>query len=768
MKAILRSTTALSMLLAPCLAYAQTPQGAAVAAQAGPARPATTLPTDETFAQVTEPQTGAASQTGGVDTAQGAEQGGLADIVVTAQRRSENLQNVPITINAATGADLVSRGVTSTSQLSVISPGVQVNETAGSFQPSIRGIGTSSTVAENPVALYIDGVYIPQQRDGVKELEDVELISILKGPQGTLFGRNATAGVVQITTKAPSFDFGGRLRAEIDNYATFRTGGYVTGGLTDNIAASLSASYVTQGNGYGENFTTGRDTYKVDHDISVRGKLLLKIGDGTKVTLSGDYSDSNKRTAHLIPIPGTQLGFANIYATNPLKSVFDTYEGTGSFTKVKGGGGSLTIDHDSGPIRVQSITAYRDIKSSYLFNAIPTPTTLQVVDSPNSPSKSFSQEFQVSSNEPGPLSWIFGLYYFNYDNGARPINRNLGGFVVSPVTRIVQTQTFATENTESVAPFGEFTWELLPDTKLTGGLRYTYERRELKDARVVAINASGATVANTSYGGSLSYSQPTYRIGLNHKFADQLLAYATFNTGFKSGGFNSVSPATPPYQPEKLKAYEVGLKSELFDKRLRLNASGFYYKYTNLQVIQFVNSIQTVTNGPKAEIYGLDVDFEASLFSGLRLSGGFELKHSEFTSYPNAVIGALRPGGIGATLTPGDATGNRLPQAQKFSGTLALDYHHDLSRGSLDFNATANYNGNFYFQADNAVRQAPYTLVNVSLTYNLPGDRISLRVWGKNLADEKFKTAVIETPVGFLGVYTSPPLTFGGGVAIKF
>ena len=757
MKAILRSTTALSVLLVPCAASAQTSPPRASATQV------------ETVPSATGPSIGA-TEPPLVDAAQPdrVEQGGLKDIVVTAQRRSENLQNVPITINAATGADLVARGVDSTSQLSVLSPGVQVNETAGSFQPSIRGIGTSSTVAENPVALYIDGVYIPQQRDGVKELEDVELISILKGPQGTLFGRNATAGVVQITTKAPSFDFGGRVRAEIDNYATVRTGGYVTGGLTDAIAASLSASYVTQGNGYGKNYTTGRDTYKIDHDFSVRGKLLFKIGAKTKITLSGDYSDSSKRTAHLIPLPGTQLGFANVYATNPLKSVFDTYEGTNSFTKVKGGGGSQIIDHDGGSVRVQSITAYRDIKSNYLFNAIPTPTTLQVVDSPDSPSRSFSQEFQVSSNRPGPLSWIFGLYYFNYDNGARPILRNLGGFVVNPANGIVQTQTFAIENTESVAPFGEFTWEFLPDTKLTGGLRYTYENRELRDARVVALNASSATVATTSYGGSLSYSQPTYRIGLNHRFADHLLAYVTYNTGFKSGGFNSVSPATPAYQPEKLKAYEVGLKSEVFDRRLRLNASGFYYDYTNLQVIQFVNSIQTVTNGPKAEIYGLDVDVEASLSTGLRLSGGFELKHSTFTSYPNAVIGALRAGGVGATLTPGDATGNRLPQAQNFSGTLALDYHRPLSRGSLDFNATANYNGDFYFQADNAVRQAPYTLVNVSLAYNLPGDRVSLRVWGKNLADEKFKTAVIETPVGILGVYTNPPLTFGGGVAVKF
>jgi len=692
---------------------------------------------------------------------------GLQEIIVTAQKRSENLQTVPIAITAASGETLASRGVANTMQLGLVSPGLNINETAGAFQPSIRGIGTSSSLAENPVALYVDGVYIPQQKDGLREFEDIEQISVLNGPQGTLFGRNATAGVIQITTKAPSFDVSGRVHADIDSYLTGKIGGYITGGLTDNIAASLSASFTKQGNGWGKNLTTGLDTYRIEHNGQVRGKLLFRLGDNTSMTLAGDYIDWRRRMAELSPTPGTALGVPNPYTANPLKSVYDSYSAVENYVGLKGGGVSLTINQKGDAINLVSITAYRDVKSVYQSDGLPIGQYILVPTSPNSPSRSFSQEFQVLSNNTGPLSWTFGLYYFNYRNGLKPLLRNFAGFLAPLPTSVVQRQTFATEKTESVAPFGELKWEFLPETHLIGGFRYTYERRSLQDARNVFVTKAGPSTT-TSYHGSISYSQPTYRIGLDHRFSNQIMGYATFNKGFKSGGYNIGSPQTAPFQPETLNAYEVGLKSQLLDRNLRLNLAAFYYDYTNLQVTQFVNLIQTVTNGPKARIYGLDADFEARLSSSLRLSGGFELKHATFTSYPNAVFGQLGAGGVGATLVPGDATGNRLPQAQNFSGTLAVDYHHDVSAGSIDFNATANYNGDFYFTSDNRIRQAPYTIVNTSLTWNLPGERVSLKIWGTNLANERYATTALETTLGFVSGYNSAPRTVGGTVSYKF
>ncbi|API60828.1 hypothetical protein BSL82_17345 [Tardibacter chloracetimidivorans] len=692
---------------------------------------------------------------------------GLQEIIVTAQKRSENLQTVPIAITAVSGESLASRGVSNTMQLGAASPGLNINETAGAFQPSIRGIGTSSSLAENPVALYVDGVYIPQQRDGLREFEDIEQISVLYGPQGTLFGRNATAGVIQITTKAPSFDFSGRVHAGIDSYLTAKLGGYVTGGLSNNVAASLSGSFTKQGKGWGKNLVTGLDTYRIEHDWQVRGKLLFRLGENTNVTLAGDYIDWRRRMAELSPTPGTGLGVPNPYTANPLKSVYDSYSAVENFVALKGGGASLTIDHDGGGVKLVSITAYRRVKSTYQSDGLPIGQFVLVPNSPNSPSRSISQEFQVLSDNSGPLSWVFGLYYFNYRNGVEPLNRNFGGFFAPLPTSVVQRQTFATEKTESVAPFGEFKWEFMPDTHLIGGVRYTYERRSLENARNVFVTAAG-TSTTTFHQGSVSYSEPTFRIGLDHQIADEIMGYVTFNKGFKSGGFNIGSPQTAPYLPEKLNAYEVGLKSQLFDRNVRLNLSAFYYNYSNLQVTQFVNLIQTVTNGPKARIYGLNADLEARISSSLRLSGGFELKHATFTSYPNAVFGQVGPGGVGATLVPGDATGNRLPQAQNFSGTLAVDYHHEMSAGSIDFNATASYNGDFYFTADNRIRQAPYTILNSSVTWTLPGDRVTLKIWGTNLANERYATTALETTLGFVSGYNSAPRTVGGTVSYKF
>ena len=241
---------------------------------------------------------------------------------------------------------------------------------------------------------------------------------------------------------------------------------------------------------------------------------------------------------------------------------------------------------------------------------------------------------------------------------------------------------------------------------------------------------NGGSATNIIVDKSLTIRRPTFRAALDHRFSDAVLGYVSFNTGIKSGGFNTVSPANPAYLPEKLTAYEVGLKTELLDRRLRLNLAGFYYDYTNLQVIQFVGLTQTVVNGPGAKLYGLDVDFEAQIARGLRASGGIEIEHSEFTNYPGAVFSTPRPTG-GALIFSGDATGDRLPLAQKFTATTAVDYHTDFDRGALDLNATANYNGAYFFEADNFLRQKAYLILNASVKWTLPGDRLSITASGR-------------------------------------
>lgn len=691
-------------------------------------------------------------------------QGGLQDIVVTAQKRSENLQDVPIAITASSGEDLAAKGVTDMMQLSTVAPGLSIRTTAGAFQPSIRGIGTSSNIVENPVALYIDDVYLPQQREGFRQLDDIAQVAVLKGPQGTLFGRNATGGVIQITTLAPSHEFGGKLRAEIDNYATFRAGAYVTGGLGEDIAGSLSLSYADQGKGWGRNRANGNDTFKILHEFSVRGKLLIEPSPDTAITLIGDYADKKQLANSFQPYEGLPLLFPG---TGPLGSVYDSYAGQDSYNAFKGGGLSMKVEQGLGFADLVSITAWRKGVGEYQFDNAAVPQPYFIVHSPRSPSESFTQELQLVSPKSGPFSWVLGAYYFHYSNGSDPIRRTFGGPFTPLPTSAAMTVTTAREVTESIAPFGEASLEFLPETRVTVGARYTYEKRRLEDGRVIAHTVDGSTVTTLFPKDPLTVKEPTFRVALDHRFSPDVLGYVSFNTGIKSGGFNIVTPANNAYLPEKLKAYEAGLKTELLDRNLRLNLSAFYYDYSNLQVIQFIGVTQQVVNGPGAKIYGLDMDFQAQLSDDFRMSGGFEWKHSKFTNFEGAAFSTPRPGG-GAIIGPGDASGNRLPLAQKFSGMLAFDYHRDLASGSLDFNLTGNYNGDYFFEADNFLRQKAYVLLNSSVKWTDPDERFSLTLWGKNLLDEKVITQVTSQSIGYPATFGNAPLTFGVTAGYEF
>ena len=309
-----------------------------------------------------------------------------------------------------------------------------------------------------------------------------------------------------------------------------------------------------------------------------------------------------------------------------------------------------------------------------------------------------------------------------------------------------------------MAPFAQVGIKLSSETTLTLGGRYTDESRTLTGT-VLTTGIPPAPVASFAPP-TLTIRQPTWRIALNQQFTPDILGYVSYNRGIKSGGFNILNPANPAYLPERLDAYEAGLKTELLDRRLRLNVGGFYYDYSNLQVTQFVGISQTIVNGAKARLYGVDVDFDARVTPELSLSGGFELLHARFTSYPGAVGSTPRPTG-GATLFPVDASGNRIPQSQKFAGTLAVNYEKPVSFGTIRANLTANHNGSYKFEADNFLGQGAYTLLNASIGWATRDDRYSLTVWGRNLADEIVFNNGTSQAIGYPVSYGQPPRTYG-------
>lgn len=757
------ATTAIGLWMAP--ASAQTGTGTAA-----PPPPDVAIPV--------RGAAGTSTQAAGQDIAgsdqRGAAQedaGALADIVVTAQRRSENLQQVPIVVTTATGVQLQNLGVQDTLRLNTVSPGVNIRTTVGSFQPFIRGIGTSSSIVENPVALYVDGVYLPQQREGIRELNDIDQVAILKGPQGTLFGRNATGGVIQISTRGPSQDFQADAKIRYANYNTIHGDAFVAGGLSDTLSASLSAEYTHQGNGWGKNYSTGHDTYKLDHEYGLRGKLLFQPSDATRILLSVDYIDRSQLGLTFVPYKGTVFGYegltrpdGSLITLPPLKNDYDTYAQNDGRIAFHGGGASLTIDQQLGFAKLVSITSYRQGNGTNSFDNSAVSPSLQFSSSTDQPDTSYTQEFQLVSDAKGKLSWATGVYLFHYLNATNGFYRFRGKPLLNPSSTFVQGR----EVSKSIAPFAQADWEFLPATKLTLGARYTVEKRTL-----TGTNNPRYDLANPVIGAAVpeqenNVNQPTFRAALNHEFTATVSGYASFNTGFKSGGFNIYSPTSPGYLPEKLKSYEVGAKSELLDRHVRLNIAGFYYDYTNIQVNQQTIMGQIIANGAKAQLYGADLDFEARLSSKLRLSGGIEVLHTEFTDYQNALKNIAFPA-KGATVGVGDVTGSRLPLAQKFSGTLAIDYDADVAAGKLHFNVTTNYNGQYYFEPDNFLQQKAYVLLNSSIRYTLPNSRYNVMVFANNLLDTRvISQTSSQNFQGYPTVYGSAPRTYGVTLEAKF
>lgn len=697
--------------------------------------------------------------------------GQLNEIIVTAQRRNENIQDVPIAIVAVTADTLVASGATNIQDIKMVAPGVEVQSNNGSALPIIRGVGSKAVGAgiENPVAIYVDGVYYAAATASLFSFNNIERLEVLKGPQGTLFGRNATGGLIQIITRDPRQSFEAQANLGYGNYETVQGDLYLTGGLTDNLAADFAATATFMGNGYGSNLTSGRDVYRTYHDIALRSKFLLQPGDDTEARLTLDYSDSrhSMHAARMIEGVTAPAPYGPAYGG----SAWDISSDVAPMISAAQGGAALRIDHDFGAVKLASITAYRDVDYRILFDIDYTPTRGRVGDVKQSDWQ-FSQEIQLLSDNDGPINWVLGGYYFRaksiYDR-VRVSFLGPAAIPAGPLGSFVQADTFSHQGTDSISAFGQATHALSPRLNLTAGLRYTSEKRDLA-GRSFLTTANGVQVVTTPQTElSNRFNKLTWRLALDYELADDVLAYASFNRGFKSGGFNPSALTLPPFVPEVLDAYEVGLKSMLFDRRVRLNLSGFYYDYSKLQVSRSVSGATGIYNGGAAEIYGFEAEINAQLTSDLTLTGGYQYTHGKYTSFPGAVVSVPRVGG-GETITSADVTGNWTVLTPKSALNLAINYSVPLERDKIDFNAGVYYNSGYFHEPDNRLKEPAYALVNASIAYKF-GDGYSIALWGKNLTNNAVANAAGIISFGTTGLFRAsyaPPRTYGVTLGAKF
>jgi len=664
----------------------------------------------------------------------------LDEIVVTAQRRGENMQSVPIAVSAVTSERLQNRGVTSTTDLGAAIPSLTVFATAGYVQPRVRGIGNTVFGAgfESGVATYVDGVYLASAPASVFTLNNIERVEVLKGPQGTLFGRNATGGLIQIITREPKDTPSAMVSVTAANYETFGADGYVTGPLADGLAADLGLHVSTQGVGYGVNLFDGREVNRTDEEVNLRGSLLWRPREGSKLRLTADYerTEGDMYAATRLA-PGT--GFFLPQPT--IDRAWDINSDVRPFLAIEGGGVALHAEQDLGFASLSSITAYR--KSTYhtIFDADVTDAPLVALDVLQRDHQ-FSQELQLTSSADSTVKWVAGVFYFNSEGSYDPSVTAFSGPArpATPVGPLSAVTTFSQLGTESLAGYAQATAPLGEATNLTLGYRYSTEERtidatQVNDFALIPVPVPGAPIPSQSK----RFSQPTWRVAVDHRFSPEVFVYATYNRGFKSGGYNGQFPVDAAFDPEQLDAYEVGTKLDLFERRLRINAASFFYAYDDIQVQKFVGSQPSFYNGASAEVYGLDADIEARVTSQLTLSGGFTWLHDRFTDFPNAIISTQVPTGI--VITTGSATGNRLPNTADFSATLAAEYVTTLSFAELGLDASYTYNDGYFTQPDNILEQPAYHLLAAGVRLEFPNG-VTARLWGRNLANEEIYTAL--------------------------
>lgn len=695
----------------------------------------------------------------------------LEEIVVTAQQRSENIQAVPITIQAFSEDQLEAAGVKGAESLAMVTPGLVMSRTGNTTSPFIRGIGTSGG-GDAAVALYVDGVFI-QGATNTNSLSDIERVEVLKGPQGTLYGRNTTGGLIHIITKDPQQKLSGNVSVSGGNYETVEAKGFLTGGITDTIAASASGFVRDQGKGYGRNLLIGGRVSERD-EKNGRGKVQYKSED-TKITLIGDYAtvqDSRGYTREALP--GAIVGFADQPET------WSTFNGNwhdinnaalpttsppsrrasgprGRYDR-RDWGTSLTAEHSFDWADAISISAYREARTELFGDNDFGPFYLAqaLVDFEG---ENFTQEVRLASTNESRFNWIVGAFFLDGDNVS---------YLEVPLVIVGKIAT------TSYSAFAEAGVKFFDGAgMLTLGGRYTIDKRHVSGSigGNPEFGVPGLPLPPPDIDASKKWTEPTYRIVYSHQINPDFMAYASYNRGFKSGNYNVIPATTPSYDPEIMDAYEVGFKSTLAGGRIRLNAAAWYYDYQALQLQVATNVATSTVNAAGAEVKGVEADLSAKITDELTIDLAGTYIDGEYTKFRNAQVyvpnvdAAGNPVGGDASIAV-DASGNRLIRAPKVMLSAGVTYTYPLGTGALTGVVRAQHSSRMSWEPSGRLTEDPLTLVNASIGYEAAAGW-GVRVEGMNIFDEKYSITKSSTNFGD-HFSAADPATVMATVSYKF
>lgn len=677
---------------------------------------------------------------------------GIEEIVVTATKRAENINDVPIAIVAQTGEMLAKAGISSSDDLSLLVPGLHMSRSSNQAINYLRGVGTSIASAGNEpsVAMYIDDVYNPSPNTGIMSFNNVERIEVLKGPQGTLFGRNATGGLIHVITKKPDQAPAMDVSVGYGNYEDLETKVYATGGVTEDLATDLAIFYRTQGEGYVKNSFLNNETSKEDRNISLRNKWLYQASDQTSIEVTGNYAKLNSSLGMAAqPLPGTVHLVGTTYSGDWHTLAVDQDAETLDETW----GVSMRVDHSFSEIDFSSITSYNDIDIEYLVDQEGSPVDL-ISPPVEQGQKYFSQEFRFSG-ESDNLKWLTGLYYFSNESSYEPLT--IAGLGIAPLEAI---DVFSTTDLTSVSAFGEMTWNLTEKLGLILGGRWTEDK--LEQAGHTEYVPLPPEFQPPAFQQDVTFREPTWRLGFNYQATEETMYYGTYSRGFKSGGYNSVTTGgvgEPPVEPEILDAYELGIKTDLLDGLAHMDAAAFYYSYDDLQVTTIIPGGNRNLNAAQSTIRGAEFSFTVVPTDALTVTGGMTYLDTEYDEFPNGPVFIPLPGG-GNNSIAGDLSGNQLVHSPELTGNLMVLYSIPMETGMIDMSVNYYYNDGFEWNPDGSAFEPSYGLVSAELGWLSLDEKYGVKLWGKNLTDEEYTLFTFTSVFGT--VYApAPPRTYG-------
>ncbi len=736
----------------------------------------------------------------------------IDEIIVTAQKRSENLQAAPLAISAFSGDLLREDDISNLQDIGNRTPGlVFAAFSVGQPEIAIRGIGTKEdgASASDSVVVSVDDVYIAARTAQVFDIFDLERVEVLRGPQGTLYGKNSIGGSINFVTTKPGEETEIRARQTVGDYGRFDTAAMISGQIAENLFGKVSISR-REFNGYYKNVLVGSDLFGKQlgggETFAYRGMLRWTPSEDLEVIFSADGADDNMGDSNREPVgsagPLHDCGCAsdpiavNI-ALGGSTTAFDSLNDLEGFANRDVEGYSIKVNWDQPWGTFTSISAYRKSTFDWIEDSegLPTTNTFVAFNAPTGPgpafvapategfafdvedaavenTKQYTQEFRVTSGGESDLSWVAGLFYSREETDRierftfRSIGLTIGGVDFPSDMSSIQTN-----ESDTFAAYADGSYDVSDKLTVRAGIRYSTEK---KDMTAEGILHSGVALLLQNFAevsASDRWSNVSWRAVADYQVTEEAMVYGSISTGYKSGGFTGSAStgerASTPFDSEKATNFEVGLKSQFWDNRARVNIAAFFTDYKNLQVTRFFQPEgsgfgQFITeNAGEAELKGVEVEYTILLTEEFEVGGSYAYLDAEYTEFT----------GTPSVTGTGDFTGNTLRQAPEHSFSSYAKYTLQLEDGS-SLSAKVNYRYQsltFYDPNNNDITTIPaYDIWDARLAWNSPDGKWELAGWVKNISNEEYRTHVFSQrgsriafalfgaprTYGFTGTYT--------------